>query len=400
VRVGVVFKKSSPTAGGENALCKSLIDAVKNNTCSRHSFVIFDDAAQRGDQSKSGSLFKRVRQFVGSYGRMGPAARQQQRWSKGISFSSNELALLEQRVRDADIDVVWFLVPGNAPVSVPFITTVWDLQHRLQPFFPEVSVTGWTWENRERSYRCSLLRAARIITGTNVGKEEIVRFYGVAPENVRVIPLPSPMSSEREPRVNVREKFRLGREFIFYPAQFWPHKNHVNLLVALDLLRQQNLDVDLVLTGTDTGNRMHVAQTVNNLALNSRVHMLGFVTREEVEALYREAIALVYPSYFGPDNLPPLEAFTLNCPVAAARVPGAQEQLADAALLFNPADPADIATAVKTLYHDGKLRERLMKRGNELAASRTPGCYLAQICEILDEFEPIRSCWGRGYVHL
>jgi hypothetical protein len=60
--------------------------------------------------------------------------------------------------------------------------------------------------------------------------------------------------------------------------------------------------------------------------------------------------------YDAGQHIPPLEAFARNCPVAAARVAGAEEQLENAALLFDPADPADIARAITKLYHDCELR--------------------------------------------
>src|SRR5439155_4907404 len=141
----------------------------------------------------------------------------------------------------SNIDLVWFLHPGYLPVPVPYLATVWDLQHRRQPFFPEVSTTGWTWEARELAYRSSLPRAARIITGTEAGKDEIIAFYGVSPDNIVVVPMPVAQAGLPEDdgnRIDVRAKYGLRREFLFYPAQFWPHKNHVNLLLALDLLKK------------------------------------------------------------------------------------------------------------------------------------------------------------------
>src|SRR5207249_1118380 len=96
-------------------------------------------------------------------------------------FAADEVPPIERFISDSNIDLVWFLHPANVPVPVPYLATVWDLQHRRQPFFPEVSTTGWTWEAREVAYRSSLPRAARIITGTKAGKDEIVAFYGVSP---------------------------------------------------------------------------------------------------------------------------------------------------------------------------------------------------------------------------
>src|SRR5207249_4800394 len=126
----------------------------------------------------------------------------------------------------------------------------------------------------------------------------------------------------------VRGKYGLRREFLFYPAQFWPHKNHVNLLLALDLLRgSAGVELDLVLTGSDKGNLNHVTKTAVALGLTSQVHILGFVPKADLRELYREAVSLTFASFFGPDNIPPLEAFALGCPVVAAAVPGSEEQL-------------------------------------------------------------------------
>jgi len=133
----------------------------------------------------------------------------------------------EQSIKDNDIDLAWFLSPSARPVSVPYIATVWDLEHRKQPYFPEVSTTGWTWEQRERNYQTLLPRAARIITGTQAGKNEIVSFYQSSPENVRVVrfPVSDDYQEVRDAnRVVVMAKYGISNPFVIYPAQFWPHK--------------------------------------------------------------------------------------------------------------------------------------------------------------------------------
>src|SRR5262249_49366712 len=151
--------------------------------------------------------------------------------------------------------------------------------------------------------------------------------------------------------------------------------------------------IEMVFTGSDQGNAGHVLGKINELGLHDQVRMLGFVPREDLRALYSTALALTFASFFGPDNLPPLEAFALGCPVIASRASGAEEQLGDAALLFNPADPRDLSAAIFTISHDRNLRARLVQKGAEIAAKRTPQAYIAQVCNILNEFEPIRRCW-------
>jgi Glycosyl transferases group 1 len=152
-----------------------------------------------------------------------------------------------------------------------------------------------------------------------------------------------------------------------------------------------------VLTGSDTGNLAHVMKQAVELGLSGQVFFPGFVPRDDLNALYRDSIALVFPSYFGPDNFPPLEAFALGVPVVAANVSGAEEQIGQAALLFDPSDPSDIASKIKDLCHKPGLRKQMIAKGREIAKVRTPEAYIATLCSFLDNFERIRRCWGATY---
>jgi glycosyltransferase involved in cell wall biosynthesis len=310
---------------------------------------------------------------------------------------------MEGWIQRQQIEVVWFLEPAKVCPSAPYITTVWDLAHRSQPYFPEVSITGWDWEEREQAYGSVLPRASFIVTGTSAGKDEIVHYYRVNPDNVIVVPLPAPAFASEDHRhaiSDIRQKYGIRGEFLFYPAQFWPHKNHVNILIALALLkRNRGIVIEAVFTGSDQGNEEYVSGKINELGLQDQVHMLGFVTRGDLGTLYSNALALTFASFIGPDNIPPLEAFALGCPVIASRVSGAKEQLGDAALLFDPADPDDLASAILTISQDQQLRARMIQKGAELAKARTPQAYVEQVCKIFDQFAPIRRCWGHGYKH-
>jgi glycosyltransferase involved in cell wall biosynthesis len=169
--------------------------------------------------------------------------------------------------------------------------------------------------------------------------------------------------------------------------------------MALNLLRHdEGLELDLVLTGSDMGNLGHVSDTVARLELTSQVHVPGFVAKAEICAFYRNAMCLLYPSFFGPDNIPPLEAFAFNCPVVAARVAGAEEQLGDAALFFDPRDPVEMVRAILTLHRDGELRAELVRRGQEIVATRTAQSYVTQMGRVFDELALYRRNWGCRYV--
>jgi glycosyltransferase involved in cell wall biosynthesis len=309
------------------------------------------------------------------------------------------LELLEQAIIRERLDLVWYMIPNGFPLSIPFIATVWDLEHRKQPYFPEVSVAVWTWSERELNYSALLPRASVIITGTEVGKNEVVKYYGVNADNVTVIPFPTPPVDLRPTADDIRamlEKYAITAKFLLYPAQFWPHKNHANLLISLAVLqRESGFCPSLVMTGSEKGNREHVRKLVNELHLSEQVFDLGFVSREELNCLYASAALLVFPSFFGPDNLPPLEAFALGCPVVAADIPGAREQLGRGALYFDPSDPEQIATRILEVCGDADCRRRLIEEGAVISRQRTPEAYISEICKVLDGFEAIRRCWGR-----
>jgi glycosyltransferase involved in cell wall biosynthesis len=379
MRVGIHVPPLEPISGGGFTFVASVLGALARNP-GRHSFVVLHrDLAE--ELPYRGLRLVRV--------------------PDGSSVLDETL---DATVRAERIDVVWFSTPGIEPVSVPFIATVWDLEHRNQPYFPEVSVSGWDWDERELLYRSTLPRAAMVLTGTEEGRRQIQRYYAVPEERIVVAPLPTP-SFEEENRAPPELAVLLGglpQPYVFYPAQFWPHKNHVALLHALRLLRDDHgMRLSAVFTGSDKGNRAHVEETVRALDLESQVRFLGFVERGSLVALYRGALALVYPSFFGPDNLPPLEAFSIGCPVIAARARGVPDQLGEAPLYFEPSSEQQLAAALLRLVREPDLREELARRGRERSARGTAADYVATVIAWLDEFEKIRRCWSRDepYIH-
>jgi glycosyltransferase involved in cell wall biosynthesis len=302
--------------------------------------------------------------------------------------------LFADSLQRSGVDLVWYVQPlASYTLELPYITTVWDLQHRLQPFFPEVT-QGGEYEFRDDRYAMILRRAAAVITGCETGSREIQRFYGVAPERILLAPHPTPSFALADASAAVRPARAPAGQYLYYPAQFWPHKNHVNLLRALKLVREvHRLPVSLVLSGSDKGNRDFVHQQARQLGVADAVSDLGFVERAELIGLYRHAFALCYVTLFGPENMPPLEAFALGCPVIASDVAGAREQMGDAALLVEPTSPEQIATAVAGLHADPGLAATLVERGRARARQFTGREFVERVFRWLDWFAAIRRNW-------
>lgn len=320
-----------------------------------------------------------------------------------LSFSVHPLDILyfkflplQDEIRKNNIDFMVFLNPIHEIVDIPSITPVWDLQHRLQPWFPEVSENG-EWEKREKYYQKVLRRSSIILTGTTTGQEEISRLYNIPLNNIRIIPLPTPsdvLAYQKERNSGDIQKFHLGGDYLLYPAQFWPHKNHVACIQALKILHHQyHRRISLVFVGSDKKNLSYVQNYSAGENMSEFVHILGFIPRQDLIVLYQNAFALVFPTFFGPDNIPPLEAFALRCPIIASKVSGADEQLGDAALLFDPHNPKEIADAVEFLYSSPTSRAEYIAKGSIRATHWTSDDYARTIFSLLDEFEYTRRCW-------
>ncbi len=402
MKVGVFIGNTSPKSGGgytfESEVLKAL---VKFGAESAHIFVVFSWAKEPPPEILASHIhfISLAHSFTDRV--LSAIFRTALKVFKKIRYVRVENSLeklIFKSIFNSSVEIIWCLTPWTYPtMDVPYITVVWDLQHRLQPYFPEMSTEG-QWNEREQSYEIRLRRASVVLTGTEAGKAEIKHFYQVPAEQIRILPLPTPrfaLDALPSDGKQVLAKYNIPENYLFYPAQFWPHKNHVGVLLAVQVLRDKyDLVFPVLFVGSEKGNEQYIRQIAAELDLMTQVYFLGFVPQQDLISIYRNAFALTFLSFFGPDNLPPLEAFALGCPVVASNVSGAQEQLGDAALLVNPRDPEHIAKAIKLLHDDPTLCQTLIQRGLERASKWTGEDYVKGVLSILDEFEPIRRCWS------
>jgi glycosyltransferase involved in cell wall biosynthesis len=390
MKVAVHVRQMEPEAGGGHTYeAEILLALAAARGTSRHQIVATGPAPTPPDGWDPDSYVSLAIDLRGRIRRR--AARYIGRDSSSAVVSRVDRVLVAN-----GIDLVWCLAAGTPTRTLPYVTTIWDLQHRIQPVFPEVS-SGNEWTGRENFFSREIGRATAVIVGTTAGQAEVERFYGVPAERIRKLPHPTPSFALEAAALDGGDALaRYGLEpgYIFYPAQFWAHKNHVGILHALKLLRDEHdLPLQAVFVGSDKGNEAHVKAVAESLGLARAVHFLGFVPRPDLVALYRGAFAMAYLTFFGPENLPPLEAFALGCPVVASDVSGAREQLGEAALLVPPTDESRIADALLSLHRDPALRSRLIERGHQRALAYTANHYAKGMFDIMDEIEPVVRTW-------
>jgi glycosyltransferase involved in cell wall biosynthesis len=227
----------------------------------------------------------------------------------------------------------------------PAVTTVHDLQHELYPAFFSRAELAY----RRAVYGWTVKRSRLLIAISEHARSSLLERYGLPPERVRTIHL----------GIDHARFAPDGRErgqFLLYPANRWPHKNHERLLDAFALVRQERPELRLVLTG----------QGHDRAQLPEAVESRGHVTADELVDLYRAAACLVFPSLYEGFGLPPLEAMACGCPVACSNATSLPEVCGDAAEYFDPLSTEDMAAAI-----DRALEGRLVERGVARAAGFT-----------------------------
>ena len=304
-----------------------------------------------------------------------------------------------------DVDLVYFITPSGYSLYTDkynYIFTIWDLCHRDFMEFPEVRENR-IFETREEVYQRVLIKAIGIIVDSELGKENVIRRYGVDPERVEVVPFSPARGTTLDDDdyqsefVDIKQKYQINGDYIYYPAQFWAHKNHVYILKAIALLKEKH-DIKLyaLFSGSDKGNLDHVLAVAKSLGIEDLVKYVGFVPNEEIPYLYKQSLALVMPTYFGPTNLPPLEAFQLGVPVICSDLPGLREQVGDAALLVDLSNPQSLVNHLLSLLHQPELRKNLIEKGRHELSRHSDDERWRVLESIFYRFSVKLSCWKIG----
>lgn len=244
--------------------------------------------------------------------------------------------------------------------GIKVIAPVHDLMHRYEGRFQEV---GKEHELREKIFSSKAKYAWCVLTDSKVGKQQFIESYSkyIKKSRTRIISLPFVVSKHI---MECEEEFiEAPTRYVFYPAQFWQHKNHMNLVKAIELLMADISDIHLLLVGSEKNSLKDVKRYILKHGLEEHITIKGFVSNGNITYLYKHAVGLIMPTYFGPTNIPPLEAMALGCPVAVSNKYAMPEQVGDAGLLFNPDSPKEIAECIRKIWLDEDLRQSMIQEG-------------------------------------
>ena len=326
-------------------------------------------------------------------------------WRPAVLFFRKWLGnnFLESIFAQHKISLVYFTSPTSLACYLErlnYIFTVWDLCHRDDLEFPEVR-DDREFERRESLYNIVLRKSVCVLVDSKTSKDNVIRRYGVDYERIKIMPFSPAIGTQitddqySAGYVDIKSKYSLETSYIFYPAQFWAHKNHIYILHGLKILEEKySVSISVIFSGGDIGGNLEYVKTVvQDLGISDRVFFAGFVPNEEIIYLYSQSIALVMPTYFGPTNLPPLEAFHLGVPVLYPDKSGLREQVGNAGLLMDLTDPESLASHLAGLTSDDNLRHDLVRRGKGRLALLDNDDRLESLTSIVRDFKVRRACW-------
>lgn len=293
-------------------------------------------------------------------------------------YGVDEQIKLPKLIRNLNPDLVHF-PHFNVPVFYKgkFVVTIHDLIHQhfatrdsstLNPILHTVKKIGY-----KKVFSFAVKNSAKIIVPSKFVKNQLitewrikedkiaVTYEGVDKKIIKIIE-----ETEKKFFLNVTEKFKIKKPFLFYLGNAQPHKNIYKLIEAFVFLKEKYPKLSLVLSGPEHffWEKIKKKSHIGGLSAGKAgVIFTGFISDKEMVALYQNAEAFIMPSLEEGFGLPVLEAMMCNCPVISSNEGSLPEIAKDAALYFDPRDENDMAEKITQILENKKLRKNLIEKG-------------------------------------
>lgn len=268
----------------------------------------------------------------------------------------------------------------NIPIFCPskFIVTVHDLILTRFPTMRATTKSRLVYCLKNLAYRfvirVALKKSEKIITVSEFTKQDILSLFKVDPDKiVLTYEGVSNLQAEKDKIHDEKEKDAfsdlksLPEKFILYVGSAYPHKNLDRLLEAFKLLKEEASDIALVLVGRSDyfyeklkSQALALGLLEAEEKLLSRVIFLGYVSDYNLDELYKQARAFIFPSLYEGFGLPPLEAMSRDCPVLSSSEASLPEILGENVQYFQATDYKDVVEKIKLIDRDENLRQRLI----------------------------------------
>lgn len=342
-KIGIDFRAvGSPRRSGvENYILQLVEDLIQTNT-NDHFYLFIDKSTHHADLKKfegPNSTIIRI-----------PSRRQ--------SVFSLSLKVLCRVLR---LDLLH--LPTGAPLKgagVPVVINIYDLTFERYPEFYAQDDLKIQRQVMGRSNQ-----ADAIIAISESTKKDIIKYCQIDDKKIFVTLL--------QPRSNLKVAQQEASPlpdstYLLCIGNVQPRKNFTRAVEALSLAKNQSLNLVIAGKTQDKKEADRIAKKVSALKLDNRVRITGYVSDEELDSLYRNCMAVLFPSIYEGFGYPIVEAFSYKAPVITSNTSCMPEIASDAALYCDPFEPQSIADAINKIDSDPQLRASLIKKGtNRLA---------------------------------
>lgn len=279
----------------------------------------------------------------------------------GRSLPIEKKTDLDRVVQSFDVDVVHcpyqFLPEISRTIKRPVkrIITLHDVQ---ELHFPEF-FSAMERANRAVNYMKFIRDSDRVIVSYMHVKEDLVKFFEKDEGQISVLLLKMDnlwfKKFDSLPSINMT----LFDDYLFFPANFWKHKNHERLIKAIHFLQKtRNLTINLVLTGDhNTSQGAVLNKLLEEYKLSNQVRILGIVDEATLYHLYRNALGVVVPTLYEAGSFPLMESILMEVPVICSDITSLPETIGDSRFIFNPLSIEDMADKIALLWTDEQYRK-------------------------------------------
>lgn len=250
-----------------------------------------------------------------------------------------------------------------------FILTIHDLSFELYP--ETFSLKRRLWHHFVNPARLCKM-ADKIIAISESSKSDVISLYAVPKTKIQKIYNGASddflqMNRNDQRLIDVKEKYHLPFNFIFFLGTIEPRKNISALVRAFDQLKSLNNPYlnkyKLVIAGAKGWKTEGILAEMRKAKFTKDIIYTNLIINEDKPAVYNLAALFVYPSFFEGFGLPVLEAMKCSLPVITSNVSALPEVVGNAGIMIDPDKPAELFLAMKELLLDRKLTEKMVANG-------------------------------------
>ena len=242
---------------------------------------------------------------------------------KSLLKKFNIKSRFERFLTKNQIDLIFFLGCSRLSLfcnNIDYVTYIYEFHHLSRPDLPEYK--GWSdFDFREELLDTNIKKSLSLIVDTQKKGRDLIKYYNCFEEKINVIPLTTSITelgnkTEAQNSNEIVDYIKKNKEYFFYPAQYWSHKNHYYILQALQMLKKNhNLSVQFVFTGHKKNNFNFLVNKMNEFDLDNQITFFEYLNDEDIKNLYANCKGVVMPSLVGYSSLPLYEAFYFEKPI-------------------------------------------------------------------------------------